>query len=105
MASKKADDVLDLDEATDDGVEVPLFKLDGIVYSVRKDIPVDVMLDYMENSADDSYKGNPVEDLMKGVLGEEAYSKIRNNPKVTIRKFKDLMERVQERVFEDFSGK
>jgi hypothetical protein len=107
MAAKANDyEVLDIDGMEDRSEEsVPLFKLGGVVYGVHKTIPVGVMLDYMQNSADEEYDGNPMVELMTAVIGEEAYEAIRTNPKVDVAKFKAIWDRVQDVVFKDFTGK
>lgn len=105
MATKKTDDVLDIDAMEDGGESTPLFKLDGVVYNVKSTIPVGVMLEYMENSADEEYEGNPMVELMTAVIGEEAYTAIKSNPKVDVAKFKAIWDHVQDLVFKDFTGK
>lgn len=105
MAANKTNDILDVDAMEDGGESTPLFKLDGVVYNVKNTVPVGVMLEYMENAADEEYEGNPMVELMTAVIGEEAYKAIKSNPKVDVAKFKAIWDKVQELVFKDFSGK
>lgn len=83
----------------------PLFILDGKTHYARANIPVKVMLNFLENSRNDEYDGDVMTEMLRDVVGSEVYDVIRESDDIDIEAFGQIMERVQDLVFQDFTGK
>jgi hypothetical protein len=107
MAAKK---LLDLgssepQEKTADEV-VEIFKQDGKVYSIPKELPFSAALEYMEAQVEHGPDGAAFI-MLRSVLGKEAFNALKNNPNLTEEQFNEIFQTVEKHVLagKDDSGK
>lgn len=96
--TRDAGGVMDLDNRSDDGASVPLFKLDGHLYSIPADPPAGFALRYLSAVKSGAVSDAAAGQLLEDLLGEEAYAAMATSPKVRISDFAAVMQIVQERV-------
>lgn len=91
--------VLDLDDPDrpeQDGV--PLFTLDGVVYSIPADPPASFVLKYLSAIKEGVLPDAAAGALLSELLGEQAYAALATSPKVRLSDFMRIMEIVKIKV-------
>lgn len=92
-------DFPDLDARDADGEElVPLFKLDGHVYTIPANPPAGFALKYLSALKHGVQPDAAAGQLLEDMLGEAAFAAMATSPKVKITDFATVMEIVKTRV-------
>jgi hypothetical protein len=77
---------------TDAEVErIPVFSIDGVMYTIPKEIPAATVLDLLEK-VDNVASISAQLDILRELLGDEAYHALRECKTLTVRQLKQLID-------------